>query len=68
MKVKDYPNLSKENGGVISTNSDDYQKRLSQIRQRKRIDELENKNKQMVDDFKTLNDKMDLILKLLQKE
>lgn len=68
MKVKDYPNLSKENGGVISTNSDDYQKRLSQIRQRKRIDELENKNKQMVDDFKTLNDKMDMILKLLQKE
>lgn len=68
MKVKDYPNLSKENGGVISTNSDDYQKRLSQIRQRNRIDELENKNKQMVDDFKTLNDKMDLILKLLQKE
>ena len=68
MKVKDYPNLSKENGGVISTNSDDYQKRMSQIRQRKRIDELENKNKQMVDDFKTLNDKMDLILKLLQKE
>lgn len=68
MKVKDYPNLSKDKHAVISTDSDSYQKRLRQIRERKRIDGLENKNKQFEDDLKNLNDKMDLILRLLQKE
>lgn len=68
MKVKDFPNLSKENGSVVSTDSDTYHKRLAQIKQRKRIDELENNNKQMGDDLKNLNDKMDAILRLLQEK
>ena len=68
MKVKDYPNLSKENGSVISTDSDAYQRRLAQIKQRRRIDELEEQNKKMGDDLKSLDQKMDTILRLLQEK
>ena len=68
MKVKDYPNLSKENGSVISTDSDAYQKRLAQIKQRRSIDELEEKKKKMGDDLKSLDQKMDTILRLLQEK
>lgn len=68
MKVKDYPNLSKENGSVISIDSDAYHKRLAQIRQRKRIDELEEQNKKMGDDLSTLNEKIDKLLRLLQEK
>lgn len=68
MKVKDYPNLSKANGSVISIDSDAYQKRLAQIRQRKRLDELEIQNKKMGDDLKSIDQKMDAILRLLQEK
>lgn len=68
MKVKDYPNLSKENGSVISTDSDAYQKRLAQIKQRRRIDELEEQNQKMGNDLEIINQKMDIILRLLQEK
>lgn len=68
MKVKDYPNLSKENGSVISTDSNAYQKRLTQIRQRERIENLEKNQNKLGDDLKGIEKKLDLLIGLLQEK
>lgn len=73
MKVQDsegntIPNLSKVNGSLIYTDTDAYHKRLAQIRQRKRIDELETQNTRMGDDLISLNKKVDMLIKLLQEK
>ena len=68
MKVKDYPNLSKENGSVISTDSNAYQKRLTQIRQRERIENLEKNQNRLGDDLKEIEKKLDLLIGLLQEK
>ena len=68
MKVKDYPNISKENGSVISTDSNAYQKRLTQIRQRERIENLEKNQNKLGDDLKGIEKKLDLLIGLLQEK
>lgn len=58
-KVENHPNLRKGNGSVIDTDDDAYNKRKQAIRNAKRLDTIEqNQHK--------LNDKLDLILSLLQ--
>lgn len=46
-KVENHPNLRKGNGSVINNNTSEYQRRLSQIRQQKRIVEIETNQIQM---------------------
>lgn len=58
-KVEDHPNLRKGNGSVIDTDIDAYNKRKQAIRNAKRLDTIEQNQHQ-------LNDKLDLILSLLQ--
>lgn len=73
MKVKDLdgnpiPHLSKENGSIISDDRDAYHKRLAQIRQRKRIDNMETEQKQMGDDLAEIKQTLDYLVKLLKEK
>lgn len=73
MKVKDsdgntIPNLSKENGAVIFTNTDEYQKRLAQIKQRNRLEKLESENKELMQKLDGFENKLDKLLRLFQEK
>jgi predicted nuclease with TOPRIM domain len=73
MKVKDsegniIPNMSKENGAVIFTSKDEYHKRLAQIKQRKRLDELECENKRLEEKLDSVELKLDKLLSLFQEK
>lgn len=46
-KVENHPNLIKGKGSVINNNTNEYQRRLSQIKQQKRIVEIESAQIQM---------------------
>lgn len=68
MKVAGQPHLEKHGGSVISTDKDAYQKRKSQMRQRRRLDELEEKQIKMGDDLEKLNTKLDYLIELLKEK
>lgn len=68
MKVAGYPNLHKEGGCIVSSDVDAYQKRRSQMKQRKRLDELEEKQIKMGDDLEKLHTKLDYLIELLKEK
>ena len=61
IKIKNYPNLARNNGYIVNTNRDDYQNRLNAIKKQKELEEMK-------ENIKEMQEKYDEVQKLMRRQ
>lgn len=58
IKIKNYPNLARNNGYIVNTNRDDYQNRLNAIKKQKELEDMKENIKDMQEKYDVIQNWM----------